>query len=127
MEYNKCNLNERRLYLFGCKDIEEIKRVVTESCDENQIIVSELERLKMDGEFLASYDNEIVQKHMMEIEKDEGYNEGFDKGFDSGKKEQNIEIVKESLLNGLDIDIISKITKLSKEEINKIIKDNNIK
>jgi predicted transposase/invertase (TIGR01784 family) len=75
----------------------------------------------MDEQFLAAYDNEIVQKHMMQIERDDGYNEGFDKGFNSGQKEKNIEIIKDSFANGLTIEMISKITKLPINEVNKII------
>jgi predicted transposase/invertase (TIGR01784 family) len=50
---------------------------------------------------------------MMEIEKDEGYNEG--------KKESQIEIAKKMLKDKMSIDIISKYTSLSKEEIENII------
>jgi predicted transposase YdaD len=111
---------EKRLYLFGCIDVSEMKSVVTDASDENQIIVRELERLKMDEQFLAAYDNEIVQKHMMQIERDDGYNEGFD----NGKKEKQIEIIKEAYANGLTVKMISKIAKLSIKEVKKIIANN---
>jgi predicted transposase YdaD len=97
-----------------------MKSVVTDASDENQIIVRELERLKMDEQFLAAYDNEIVQKHMMQIERDDGYNEGFD----NGKKEKQIEIIKEAYANGLTVKMISKIAKLSIKEVKKIIANN---
>jgi predicted transposase/invertase (TIGR01784 family) len=118
--YNKCDLMERRLYLFGCENLEEIKGVVTDEKDENQIIVKEMERLEMDEEFLSAYNNEIVQKHMQEIERDEGYNEGFD----SGKKENQIEIINNALKMNLPIKDIVKLTNLTEKEVNKIIKEN---
>ena len=40
-----------------------------------------------------------------------------------GAKEKSIEIAKEMLKKGIDTDLISEITKLTKEEINKILKE----
>ena len=40
-----------------------------------------------------------------------------------GAKENSIEIAKEMIKKGLDINLISEVTKLSKEEIEKIVKE----
>ena len=40
-----------------------------------------------------------------------------------GAKEKSIEIAKEMLKKGIDTDLISEITKLTKEEIDKILKE----
>jgi predicted transposase/invertase (TIGR01784 family) len=82
--------------------------------------VKEMERLEMDEEFLSAYNNEIVQKHMQEIERDEGYSEGFD----NGKKETQVEMVKELIKRDMSVEDISAITKLSIDAVNKIIEDN---
>jgi predicted transposase/invertase (TIGR01784 family) len=73
----------------------------------------------MDEQFLAAYDNEIVQKHMMQIERDDGYNEGFD----NGKKERDIEVVKKAFNKELTIEMISNILDLSIDEVTNILND----
>ncbi|MGN1269152.1 MAG: hypothetical protein ACI4U0_06670, partial [Candidatus Aphodocola sp.] len=66
----------------------------------------------------------------------EGYDEGLKEGMDAGKKEgikkgikegikegsikKQREIAIEMLNNGMDFDIIEKITKISKEELEKL-------
>jgi len=52
---------------------------------------------------------------------------GIKKGEKRGEKKAKIEIVKNSLKEGLDIDIISKLTKLTIEEIKKIKDENETK
>jgi predicted transposase/invertase (TIGR01784 family) len=49
---------------------------------------------------------------------------GIEQGIEKGKKENQIEFIKESYANGLDIDMISKITKLAKEEVTNILNNN---
>ena len=48
---------------------------------------------------------------------DTAFNEGVEEGIDKGKKVREIEIAKKSLAQGLDINTVSKITGLTKEEI----------
>ncbi|MBQ8219269.1 MAG: Rpn family recombination-promoting nuclease/putative transposase [Bacilli bacterium] len=50
----------------------------------------------------------------------EGFNNGFNDGFNDGIEQNNIEITKKMLKENIDIELISKITGLSKEEIGKI-------
>ncbi len=49
--------------------------------------------------------------------------EGYEKGIEKGKKENTIEIVKEMLKRGTDIEFISEVTKLPEEEIKNIQQD----
>lgn len=45
---------------------------------------------------------------------------GFDKGVKQGKKEKTIAIAKKMKQKNVDIDFISEITELTKEEINNL-------
>jgi len=51
--------------------------------------------------------------------KEEGLKEGLDKGLKEGKIEKSIEIAKNMLKKGLDVDLISELSGLTIEEINK--------
>ncbi len=51
---------------------------------------------------------------------DNGYDSGLSKGFDDGSISKTNEFVKSMISNGLNIDLISKITKLPKKEIETI-------
>ena len=48
---------------------------------------------------------------------EKGISKGIKKGIETGKKETTIDIVKKMLKEKIDIKTISKITKLTKEEI----------
>ncbi|HMQ48985.1 MAG TPA: hypothetical protein PKA00_06085 [Saprospiraceae bacterium] len=48
------------------------------------------------------------------------FKEGKAEGIAEGKKEQNIEIAKSALKNGLDVALIQKLTGLSKDEIEQL-------
>ena len=50
----------------------------------------------------------------------EGREEGMEEGLQKGRQEEKEEVVLSMLENGFDLDSISKVTKLSKEEIKKI-------
>jgi len=56
-----------------------------------------------------------------------GIQKGKEEGLKEGEKKAKIEIVKNSLKEGLDIDIISKLTGLTIEEIKKIKDENETK
>lgn len=45
---------------------------------------------------------------------------GMEKGMEKGRHERNIEIAKNLLRGGMEIDLVSKFTELSTEEIEKI-------
>ena len=70
---------------------------------------------------LESYDKEWALK---DEGKREGYNSGYDSGynsgFDDGIEQNKIEMVKNMLEEDADLDFISRVSKLSIEEINKI-------
>ena len=62
---------------------------------------------------LEAYDKEWALK-------DEGKREGYDSGFDDGIEQTKIEMIRNMIAKNFDINLISEITKLSIEEINKI-------
>jgi len=70
----------------------------------------------MNNKFVDEYDYEFVQKKLMNSIKDEGY----ENGKQDGKIERNIEIAKNLLSENIDINIISKLTGLSINQINNL-------
>ena len=66
---------------------------------------------------LEAYDKEWALK---DEGKREGYDSGYDSGFDDGIEQNKIEMVRNMLTKNLDVNLISEITGLSLEEINKI-------
>ena len=69
---------------------------------------------------------ELRQKYIMDQKaiEDAGYDKGYDSGYNSGtlegEKKKSIEIAKKMKEENMDISTISKITGLTKEEIEKL-------
>ncbi|HAT4221951.1 TPA: Rpn family recombination-promoting nuclease/putative transposase [Clostridium perfringens] len=85
------------------------------SNEEIKLAKSELYRLSMDSKEREQYNmrEKAIYDRISALENAEA----------KGKRESKLEVVKESLSQGLEISLISKITGLSKEEILKIKKD----
>ncbi|MDT7932780.1 Rpn family recombination-promoting nuclease/putative transposase (plasmid) [Clostridium perfringens] len=85
------------------------------SNEEIKLAKSELYRLSMDNKEREQYNmrEKAIYDRISALENAEA----------KGKRESKLEVVKESLSQGLEISLISKITGLSKEEILKIKKD----
>ena len=66
----------------------------------------------MNNKFVDEYDYEFVQKKLMNSIKDEGY--------EKGKSDEKLEIAKNLLSENIEVNIISKTTGLSIEEINNL-------
>ena len=81
---------------------------------------SELTKLQKDKReaYLAE------QRLILKMDKEAMYDDGYDAGEKKGTKETKKQIVLNMHKDKVDIDTISKYTNLSKEEIEKIIKDN---
>ena len=100
------------------KEIEKARKVLKEmSQDRNERYLAELrEKYIMD------------QKAIEDAGYDKGYNSGYDSGFESGhdsgtlegEKRKSIEIARKMKTEKMDIAIISKITGLTEEEIEKL-------
>ncbi len=73
----------------------------------------------------SKYEQELAEYRMKEIrEKKEiesyGFNKGKEEGKKEGKKEKQIEIAKKMLKENMDINLISKLTSLTENEIRKL-------
>ncbi len=71
--------------------------------------MSESEKLWLDDKFGLAYDNEIMQKKMINTARSWGY--------DDGAKTKEIEIAKNLLKDGIPIEVVSRNTGLSIEEL----------
>ena len=94
--------------------------------------VRRVEELSTDPNFIGYYDKEEAIKQDLEDMRLTGFEEGeasgvkrglkqgLAKGRAEGEKNEKIQVIKKMIENKFDIDMISKITGLSIEEINKI-------
>ena len=93
--------------------------------------MDELERLGLDDKFGIVYDNEVMQKKMINTARNWGYDDGYDDGKEEGKaegleegaKKEKIEIAKNLLKDGISIEVVSKNTGLSIEELEELNKE----
>ena len=79
--------------------------------------MSESEKLWLDDKFGLAYDNEIMQKKMINTARSWGYDDGKAEGLEEGKEEERIAISKNLLKDGIPIEVVSKNTGLSEEEL----------
>ena len=88
--------------------------------------MDELERLGIDDKFGLVYDNEAMQKRMINTARNWGYDDGKEigkaEGLEEGAKAEKIEIAKNFLKDGIPIEVISKNTGLSVEELEELEK-----
>lgn len=110
MCYDNLEVIDKRLWLFGIKNLNEAKSIID---TDNQIIIKELERLAMNNKFIDEYDYENVQKKLLNSLKIEGYQDGVN----DGSKKEKQEIAKKLLSKNFTIEEISDITELSISEI----------
>ena len=131
IRYNKDNKEEAYLSLFTANSYEELREIAGDD-KEALKIVDELERLGLDDEFGIVYDNEVMQKKMINTARNWGYDDGYDNGYDDGKEEgkaegleegartKEIEIAQIMLKTKEPLEKIVKYTGLSEEEINNL-------
>lgn len=118
------------------KEIEKNKYIIMLDLE-----LEELEKLSNTNKVVNTYmgeikklNGEIVFREYMSKEEDarkiyntemeeatnKGFSKGINEGIDKGKQERNIEIANEMLKEKMDINLISKITGVSIDEINKL-------
>ena len=122
IRYNGDNKEETYLSLFTANSYEELREIAGDD-KEALKIVDELERLGLDDKFGVVYDNEIMQKKMINTARNWGYDDGKADGLEEGAKAKEIEIAKNLLKDGIPIDIVSRNTGLSEEELEEINKE----
>lgn len=120
IDYNTLSDIEKDLALLNCDNLEEMK-VLAKSNSTREKIMSEFKRKITNEEFLeALFDPEIEEEMILNSEKHVARDEGHAEGLAEGLKEASIEIAKSLLSSGMDIKEISKHTKLSIDEIEKL-------
>ena len=131
--YKKTNFNFTSVYIFLSKFNEGIFNTKLENwlkfvdnrsmngVTDDKILkaIEELKILRGDNDIRQMYETEIKIK----LANDLNRAENIEKGKMEGLKEGKIEIAKNMLKEGLDINLISKLSGLSIEEINKLKKD----
>ena len=123
IRYNGDNKEEAYLSLFTATSYEELREIAGDD-KEALKIVDELERLGIDDKFGVVYDNEMMQKKMINTARNWGYDdgkaEGKAEGLEEGAKAKEIEIAQIMLKTKEPLEKIVKYTGLSKEEINNL-------
>ena len=114
IRYNGDNKEEAYLSLFTATSYEELREIAGDD-KEALKIVDELERLGLDDKFGLAYDNEIMQKKMINTARSWGY--------DDGAKAEKIAIAKNLLKDGISIEVVSRNTGLSIEELNNLLEE----
>ena len=129
----------RFLGLFGAED-KEFARKISRGDKDMEDIYNRLEELNSDQDIMGIYDYKVVEEEAKEeeIEKahlkgleegiasgkkigfDDGQKVGFNNGYDKGTIQTLKETAKNMLKENIDLNIISKVTKLSKEELEKL-------
>ncbi len=118
IRYNGDNKEEAYLSLFTANSYEELREIAGDD-KEALKIVDELERLGIDDEFGVVYDNEAMQKRMINTAR----NWGYDDGKADGARAEKLSIAKNFLKDGIPIEVVSKNTGLSVEELEIINKE----
>ena len=85
--------------------------------------MSESENLWLDDNFGLAYDNELMQKKMINTARNWGYDDGKAEGLEEGAKAKEIEIAKNLLNIGTPKEDIIKVTGLSVEELEELKKE----
>ena len=118
IRYNGDNKEETYLSLFTATSYEELREIAGDD-KEALKIVDELERLGLNDKFGLAYDNEMMQKKMINTARNWGYDDGKEEGLEEGKKA----IAKNFLKDGIPIEVVSKNTGLSIEELEELKKE----
>ena len=105
---------------FTSKNLELIENELKEANPIMTKVIEEYKRFTSDDKLMRAYDARdaflLGQKMMLSREREEGFEEGMEKGIEK----QNYTIAKSMKKDGADINLISKYTGLSIEEIEKL-------
>ena len=104
---------EVSLSLFSADSFDKMRKLTNNPRDIK--IIEELERLAMDEEFKLHYNAEAVKRKTENSIKKESYRHGLE----DGSKQEKLEIAQAMLNERLDMQLISRTTGLSVEEIEK--------
>ncbi len=89
--------------------------------------MDKLERLNEDDKFRTDYNVELVRRKEINSARLDGYDDGYDdgkaEGLEAGAKAEKISIAKNFLKDGIPIEVVSKNTGLSIEELEELKKE----
>lgn len=80
-------------------------------------VYEKLESLNSDEEIIGLYDAQKEEERVRQTQLLGAERKGIEKGIEKGQKEKTVEIAKKMLNEGIDLDMIAKITMLSIEEL----------
>ena len=83
-------------------------------------IMDKADKFRNDKEVIEEYDYEKMRDEREEMAFIEGIQEGIEQGVQEGIQQRNIDIAKNMLNLNIDIETISKVTNLTKTEIEKL-------
>ena len=128
VRYNGGNEKETYLAMFRAESFEEMRNIANGN-KEALKVVEELERLSENDEFRVLYDAEKMRRKEINSARLDGYDDGYDdgkaEGLEAGAKAEKISIAKNLLKDGISIEIVSKNTGLSEDEINNLLEELN--
>jgi predicted transposase/invertase (TIGR01784 family) len=86
--------------------------------------MNELNRVNQDPEFREYMTQEEDEEKIRNTEINTALKKGIEQGIEQGEKKKQIEFIKELAKRNMELKDISDITKLSIEEVKKILKNN---
>ncbi len=123
---NISNWNMRFMKILTSRSIKYTKELAGESQDLKEV-ARLMKEYSEDTSNLIYYDKEAmdesIRKTDLKFAKEEGFDDGYGSGVIDGESNKTLSIVKKMLNDGLKIELISKYSGLSKEEILKLQKD----
>ena len=124
VKYNGKNKLATLCSVLTSESMEELKEIVG-NYKEGLILMSELEKLKLNDEFNAYYDYEAVIRKEKNSEyasgRDDGLAEGKSLGLSEGANKEKLAIAKIMLQGKESLDKIMKYTGLSKKELTMLL------
>ena len=111
VRYNGSNEEETFAAMMIASSYEEMREIANGN-EEALYIVDKLERLNEDDKFRTNYNVELVRRKEINSARLDGY--------DDGAKAKEIEIAKNFLKDGIPIEVVSRNTGLSIEELEKL-------
>ena len=124
IKYNGKNELATLCSILTSESMEELKEIVG-NYKEGLILMSELEKLKLNDEFNAYYDYEAVIRKEKNSEyasgRDDGLAEGKSLGISEGANKEKLAIAKIMLQGKESLDKIMKYTGLSKKELTMLL------
>ena len=130
VRYNGSNEKETYLAMFRAESFEEMRNIANGN-KEALKVVEELERLSENDEFRVLYDAEKMRRKEINSARLDGYDDGYGNGYEigitkgkeEGAKAEKIAIAKNLLKDGIPIEVVSKNTGLSVEELKELEKE----